>query len=85
MNCLMQIVISFQDSIVPELRKLIKSGNEINMKFNETLKQELVPIMLSIEDGYLGGKCNIEYDILKDQSTKSFGVVKRLGLRKKKL
>jgi hypothetical protein len=55
MNCLMQIVISFQARIIPQLRKLITSGNQINMKFNETLKQELAPITLDIEDGYLGG------------------------------
>jgi hypothetical protein len=88
MNCLMQIVISFQSRIVPQLRKLITSGNEINTKFNETLKQELAPIMLHIEDGYLGGKCSIENGFpfnRKNQSTKSLWRGKRLRLRKDKL
>jgi hypothetical protein len=53
MNCLMQIVMSFQGSMVPQLRTLIANGIEINAIFNETLKRELAPIMRYIEDGHL--------------------------------
>jgi hypothetical protein len=54
------VVGSFQSAIVPRLETLITNGIEINEMFNKTLKQELVPIMRYIEDGYLGGKCNFE-------------------------
>jgi hypothetical protein len=66
MNCLMQIVTSFQADIVPQLRTLITNGTEINEMFNKTLKKELEPIMLHIEDGYLDGKCNFEYGFPKN-------------------
>jgi hypothetical protein len=65
MNCLMRIVISFQASIVPQLRTLIKNGTEINEMFNKTLKTQLEPIMLNIEDNILAGKCDFEYGIPK--------------------
>jgi hypothetical protein len=66
MNCLMRIVISFQSDVVPRLKTLITNGTEINEMFNTTLKKELEPIMLHIEDGYLNGKCNFEYGFPKD-------------------
>jgi hypothetical protein len=65
MNCLMEIMISFQADIAPKLRRLITNATEINEMFNKTLKKELEPIMLHIEDGYLGGKCNFEYGFPK--------------------
>jgi hypothetical protein len=61
MECLMQIVISHQGNMLPRLRALSTEGIQIIDMFNTILKTQLEPIVLHIEDGYLGGKCNFEY------------------------